>query len=50
MDMNGKWKSMNPASAIIFGYQPDEMIGNNIGSLCENESDLHSLLNQYLKQ
>jgi len=43
MDMNGKWKSMNPASAIIFGYQPDEMIGNNIGSLCENESDLHSL-------
>ncbi|OGU10495.1 MAG: hypothetical protein A2X61_08610 [Ignavibacteria bacterium GWB2_35_12] len=43
MDMNGAWKSMNPASSIIFGYQPDEMIGQTIHSLCQNTSELQEM-------
>ncbi len=43
MDLNGNWKSMNPASAIIFGYQPNEMIGNSINALCENTPELQDM-------
>ncbi|MGA2297005.1 MAG: CHASE domain-containing protein [FCB group bacterium] len=49
LDLHGIWKSMNVASIGIFGYQPDEMIGNKIDLIFENESEIplfYSMFNQ----
>ncbi|TAL66870.1 MAG: PAS domain S-box protein [Bacteroidetes bacterium] len=43
MDFSGFWKSMNPASVAVFGYQPDEMIGKNINSLCIDGIELREM-------
>ncbi|MBI5323772.1 MAG: CHASE domain-containing protein [Ignavibacteriae bacterium] len=44
MDMNGLWKSMNPASAVVFGYMPEEMIGQNIKALCLDGFEFQELI------
>jgi PAS domain S-box-containing protein len=43
MDLEGKWKSMNPASTVIFGYEPNDMIGQSINTLCQNTDGLQEL-------
>lgn len=40
-DLNGVWKSMNPASLQIFGYQPQELIGEKLDLLFETEIGKH---------
>lgn len=39
MDMNGNWKSMNPASINIFGFEPTKMIGQKFESLLIDEDE-----------
>jgi PAS domain S-box-containing protein len=39
LGMDGVWKSMNPASLNIFGYEPDVMIGDKIDKLFINDKD-----------
>lgn len=39
LDMNGNWKSMNPASETIFGINPNEMIGSKIDPLFMDENN-----------
>ena len=43
MDLNGIWKSMNPASAAVFGFQPGEMISKNIRELCVDGAELNEM-------
>jgi PAS domain S-box-containing protein len=45
MDLTGVWKSMNPASAQIFGYEPNEMLGQKIDLLFNSSHDIKSLYN-----
>ena len=33
MSLDGKWKTMNPASKPIFGYDPKDMTGESINGL-----------------
>jgi PAS domain S-box-containing protein len=40
MDINGVWKSMNPACEKLFGYTPDSMINDNIEKLFLEEADI----------
>ncbi|RAU83440.1 PAS domain-containing sensor histidine kinase [Pontibacter arcticus] len=46
IDMRGKMEMVNPAACKLFGYQPEEMIGNNVSMLMP-EPD-HSLHDNYL--
>jgi PAS domain S-box-containing protein len=39
LDLNGVWKSMNPAAQVIFGYTPKEMIGKKIDNLFIDTTD-----------
>ncbi|MFW6232840.1 MAG: CHASE domain-containing protein, partial [Bacteroidota bacterium] len=36
LDWENTWRSMNPASMEVFGYDPDEMTGSSIDILFEN--------------
>ena len=45
MDMDGVWRSMNPASINLFGVQPDNLVGNKIDSLFVNEKDKKQFYN-----
>ena len=47
IDSKGIIETVNPAAARIFGYQPEEMIGNNVKMLMP-EPD-HSQHDQYLE-
>ncbi|QHL86986.1 PAS domain S-box protein [Nibribacter ruber] len=47
IDTRGRIESVNPAVSAIFGYQPEEMIGNNISMLMP-EPD-HSAHDQYIE-
>jgi PAS domain S-box-containing protein len=40
MDLEGVWKSMNPASTKILMYEPDEMVNQKIDTLFEDSHDL----------
>ncbi len=45
-DRSGRIESVNPAGAAIFGYQPNELIGQSIGCLVsdlENQADERAL-------
>lgn len=37
LDFDGLWKTMNPASLKLFNLSPDELIGNSIDSLFNDE-------------
>ncbi|MCX7909091.1 MAG: CHASE domain-containing protein [Ignavibacteria bacterium] len=40
LDFNGTWKTMNPASLSLLGYEPVELIGKKIDILFANTKDL----------
>lgn len=48
LDLNGIWKSMNPASNSVFEFTPTEMIGQKIDSLIADPEELaqfYSIIN-----
>lgn len=48
MDLNGVWKSMNPASEKVFGYESYELINKSIYDLVAYPEDKEKLSNKIL--
>ncbi len=48
MDLNGVWKSMNPASEKVFGYESNELINKSIYDLLAYAEDREKLENKIL--
>ncbi len=48
MDLDGVWKSMNPASQKVFGYESSELIGKSIYDLLAYPEDKEKLQNKIL--
>ncbi|MFH1052082.1 MAG: CHASE domain-containing protein [bacterium] len=49
LDLDGYWKSMNPASSKILQYEPDELVNQKIDKLFANtyeQNDFYDLVNQ----
>ncbi len=46
LDLEGNCKSMNPASKLLFGLEPLELIGKNISELLVNSDDIKLFLNK----
>ncbi len=46
LDLEGNWKSMNPASELLFGLTPMALIGKNISELLINTEDTNIILNK----
>jgi len=49
MDLDGYWKSMNPASLKILNYQPDELINRKIDQLflhSDQTDEFYNLINE----
>ena len=46
LDMEGNWKSMNPASKLLFSFEPLDLIGKNIRELLVYSDDLKLFLNK----
>ncbi len=49
MDLDGYWKSMNPASTKILQYEPDELVNQKIDKLFANtyeQNEFYNLVNQ----
>lgn len=43
IDLDGNWKSLNPAAKAIFGIEPDKLLGKSITELFANGADLADL-------
>jgi PAS domain S-box-containing protein len=44
LDFNLEWKSMNPASNIVLGYEPDEMMNSNLKQFVKNDTDFQAIV------
>ncbi|MCX7880804.1 MAG: CHASE domain-containing protein [Ignavibacteria bacterium] len=40
LDLDGVWKTINPASLTLFGYEPTELIGKKVDQLFMNVKDV----------
>lgn len=47
LDFNGTWKTMNPASLSLLGYEPTELIGKKIDILFSNSKDLNDFYSSF---
>jgi len=47
LDFNGTWRTMNPASSTLLGYEPAELIGKKIDILFVNAKDMKDFYSSF---